>query len=441
MLRKHWKWLIGLALVSTVVCAEVYAGMLQEKKQQNEIGTWKKIPKAPIGEPRSRIGKALVGNKLVVWGGTKDDKPLSDGAVYDIDKGTWKKMPLAPIEGTEHFTMLPYGKKDVIIWGGEDYPYGAIYDTDKDEWKKMAAAPITLGMEPYTSGILGNKLLVWGIGNTHPLNSVGGIYDIDKDIWKKMVEPPTIKAIDDWPPLFYKNKFIVWGAPSAVNGDRYGATYDIDKDEWKEMAKAPIQRRNWGAAILVGNKLIYWGGCPGPVEARMSECFSDGAVYDIDNDTWKKMAAAPIDARFWPRAFLWGNKVVIWGGDKDKFYFDGAIYDVENDTWEKIPEAPLNAKQEIYNYGVFGYNRTPEGLLGNKLLVWGGQELILWGGKDASVGAIYDLDKKTWQKMPKAPINGRDYQASFLYRNKLIIWGGRNDTAIYADGAIFDIGK
>ena len=63
------------------------------------------------------------------------------------------------------------------------------------------------------------------------------------------------------------------------------------------------------------------------------------------------------------------------------------------------------------------------------------------GGKDILVGAIYDLEKKVWQEIPKAPINGRDYQASFLSGNKLIIWGGRDEATIYADGAIFEIGK
>jgi hypothetical protein len=458
MIRKHWKWLIGLVLVLTVVCAAVYAGMLQGK----EMGSWKKIPKAPIVEARGTICSALVGNKLVVWGGTLNDKPLSDGAVYDIDKGAWKKMPLAPIEGTEHFAMLPYGEKNVLIWGGEDYPYGAIYDTNKDEWKKMAVAPISLGMEPFTSAILGNKLLVWGIGVTRLENPVGALYDIDKDTWTKMPEAPML-AIDDWPAFIYKNKFVVWGGRSPEKSDCHGAVYDIDSNTWKKMAPAPLEigitkepgdlkqgikaGRNWGASILVGNKLLIWSGCPGPLVAQPTLTFSDGAVYDIDNDTWKKMAPAPIEPRefannkLWRGASSWGNKVVIWGGMKDKFYNDGAIYDIEKDSWEKIPEAPVKSKQEIYGYGLFGYIRTAPGLLGNKLVVWGGQEQIVWGGKDPTVGAIYDLEKKKWELMEKCPIVGRDYHHPYFYENKLIIWGGRDATTRYTDGAIYDFGK
>jgi N-acetylneuraminic acid mutarotase len=404
-------------------------------QKDNQIGLWKKIPNAPLAVPNSRIGKELVGNKLVVWGGEKSDKPLSDGAVYDIDTNVWKKMAPAPMEGAEHGTMLAYGKNEVIIWGGT--PNGAIYHVEKETWKKMAAAPITLGAEPYTSGLLGNKLFVWGIGKTRDLNPVGGIYDIDKDTWKKIAEPATIKAIDDWPPLFYKNKFIVWGAPSAVKSDRYGAIYDIDKDEWKEMAKAPIERRNWSAAVLSGNKLIIWGGCPGPVEAHSRESFADGAVYDIDKDTWKMMPAAPLKARFLPRSFIWGKKVLIWGGFKDEFYYDGAIYDVEKDAWEKIPDAPLVGigvrGRELYNYGIFGYNPTPPNLVGDKLVVWGGEGTV--------VGAIFDLKNGKWEEITAAPIGGRDYHASFIYRNKLIIWGGVDAKGAQADGAIYTLGK
>jgi len=432
MTPKQKKGLI-IALMSFIPAiygfAPLFSSSLQQKNQK--IGSWKKMSGAAPVEARAIIGSLLAGNKIIVWGGEIKDKPVSDGAIYDLDKDVWKKMPAAPIEGREHFTMLAHGQK-VILWGGENTPSGAIYDIQENTWKKMSEAPITLGMEPYTSGLVGNKLLVWGIGKTRELNPVGGIYDLDKDSWKKIAEPISIKAIDDWPAFIYKNKFLVWGSPPAGKGDRYGAIYDLDKDVWKEMARAPIERRNWSAAVLAGNKLVIWGGCPGPVEARSSESRSDGAVYDIDTDAWKKMAPAPLEARFFPRAFLWGNKVVIWGGLKDKFFYDGAIYDIEKDTWEKIAEAPVKGEhpRELYSYGIFGYNPTPPVLSGYKLIVW-----------SVYCQAIYDLEKKKWEEMADAPISGRDYHASFLYGNKLIIWGGRDSQKAHSDGAICDLGK
>jgi hypothetical protein len=420
---------IIVVLIWAVQAGIGFAGQKTAQKE-TQAGSWQKMVEAAPIQARSLIGTVLIGNKLVVWGGEIKDNPVSDGAVYDIDRDSWKKMSKAPIEGREHFTILAYGKK-VIIWGGENTPYGAIYDIDKDAWAKMAEAPITLGAEPYTSGVLGNKVLVWGIGKTRELNPVGGIYDVAQNAWIKMAEAP-IQAIDDWPPFFNKNRFIIWGAPNVGKPENCGAIYDIDKNSWKEMSKAPIKRRNWSASILLGNKLIIWGGCPGPVEADSRESQSDGAIYDIDKNTWKKMADAPLEARFFPRAFVWNNKVVIWGGMKDKFYYDGAIYTIETDTWEKITEAPLKSEhaRELYSYGLFGYNPTPQGLLGNKLLVW-----------SMYCSASYDLGKKKWEEMTEAPISGRDYHTVILYGNKLIIWGGRDDKNVYADGAIYEIRK
>jgi N-acetylneuraminic acid mutarotase len=391
-------------------------------------GSWIKMSKdAPI-VPRALIGAVPSGDRLVVWGGEIKDSPVSDGAFYDLRTDTWKAMAKAPIEGREHFTMLADGDK-IIIWGGENTPAGAIYDIATDSWKKMADAPVTLGMEPYTSGLAGRKMLVWGIGRTSTLNAVGAVYDIDRDSWRKMADAP-IKAIDGWPPLFYKNKFIVWGAPGDESSGRFGAVYDIDADSWKEMAKAPITRRNWSASVLFGNKLLVWGGCPGPVEAHTAGSQNDGAIYDIDKDTWKKMADSPLSPRFFPKGFLWRNKVVIWGGLKDKFFYDGAVYDPEKDVWEKIAEAPLQGQnpRELYSYGIFGYNPTPPNLAGDKLVVW-----------SMHCRAVYDLSKKKWEEMAAGPISGRDYHVSFLYGDTLLIWGGRDEKGARADGALYKI--
>ncbi len=433
--NKRTERTIMLLGVVIVLAQRPYGLGVPEKEKT--VGVWKKMSQAAPMQARSIIGAALSGDAFVVWGGEIKDKPVSDGAVYEIATDTWKKMAPAPLEGREHFTMLGYGK-NVLIWGGENAPAGAIYDVEKDSWRKMADSPLTLGMEPYTSGIIGDRLLVWGIGKTSELNPVGGIYDIAKDRWKRMATPTSIKAIDDWPPLVYQNKFIVWGCPSAGNGNCVGAIYDIDKDEWTDMAAAPIERRNWPAAVLIGPKLVVWGGCDGPVEAHTATSRSDGGIYDIDRATWKKMAPAPLEARWAPRSFVWGHKVVVWGGmgkselENRFFFYDGAIYDLDTDKWEKIPEAPLKSDEarKIYSYGIFGYNPTPPSLSGDTLIVW-----------SYYCHAVYDLNDKKWTEMSPGPIGGRDYHVSLLSGNRLIIWGGRDEKNVYADGAILDLGK
>jgi N-acetylneuraminic acid mutarotase len=452
MRKQNRRQLTRWALVSCLLCGATCTVMLRGNQQ--ETGRWKRIPRAPLVSPRAVIGSVLTGNKLIVWGGEKSDKPASDGAVYDLDRGAWSKMAPAPLEGHEHFTMLALGEDRVIVWGGESDPRGAIYDAVKNSWKRVADAPITLGMEPYTSGILQDKLLVWGIGVTSRQNAVGAVYDIDKNVWTKMPDAPML-ALDDWPAFFYKRKFVVWGGRSAGTDGVHGALYDVDTNTWKTIARAPLEiglnldpngkgrkeGRNWGATTLVGNKLVIWSGCPGPVVAQPRGSFADGAVYDIDTDTWKTMSKAPIEPRFFPRACAWGNKVVVWGGIRDRFFFDGAIYDIEHDSWETIPDAPVRARWDIYSYGLFGYNRAAPALRGSRLVIWGGQEDATSGAKDASVGAIFDLEKRTWERIPPGPIRGRDYHALFLSGNRLVIWGGRDASTVSLDGAIYEMGR
>jgi N-acetylneuraminic acid mutarotase len=300
-------------------------------------------------------------------------------------------------------------------------------DANTGSWKKMTGvAPI----EPRAligSLRAGNKLIVWGGEIKDSPVSDGAIYDLATDTWKKMTKAP-IEGREHFAMLAYGNKVIIWGGKNTPAG----AVYDIDKDSWKVMAKAPITRRNWSASVLLGNKLVIWGGCPGPVEAHTSGSQNDGAIYDIDEDAWRKMADAPLSPRFFSRGFVWGNKVVIWGGLKDQFFYDGAVYDLEKNAWEKISEPPLKGERpkELYSYGIFGYNPTPSDLAGDKLIVW-----------SMHCNAIYDLAKKKWEEMAAGPISGRDYHASFLYGNKLLIWGGRDDKSAKADGAIDDIGR
>jgi hypothetical protein len=37
------------------------------------------------------------------------------------------------------------------------------------------------------------------------------------------------------------------------------------------------------------------------------------------------------------------------------------------------------------------------------------------------------------------PIDGRAYHVSLLYGRKLLIWGGRDDKGVKADGSIYEI--
>lgn len=127
-----------------------------------------------------------------------------------------------------------------------------------------------------------------------------------------------------------------------------------------------------------------------PLSAGLHESQKENAAR-----SWTKMSqAVPL-----------GNKLVVWGGENTS---RAAIYDVEKDTWRSTAEAPLTSTQarELRPYGIFGYNPTPPALLGNRLIVW-----------SFYCHVVYDLGNRAWTEMTPSPISARDYHVSLLFGN------------------------
>jgi len=114
----------------------------------------------------------------------------------------------------------------------------------------------------------------------------------------------------------------------------------------------------------------------------------------------------PIKGRTSSTAILWKEKLIIWGGVGGTliFYNDGAIYDIEKGTWQEMKESPISGR---VNYG----------------WVHSGKRIIIWGGADGGTtyyndGAIYDIERGTWTKMKDAPIEGRQFPVFVLRGQK-----------------------
>ena len=104
---------------------------------------------------------------------------------------------------------------------------------------------------------------------------------------------------------------IVWGSADAegslVNS---GAIYDPTRDRWlapTSLKGAPSPRINHTAA-WIDNKLLLWGGQGERFEA-------DGGSYDPRSGTWSALTTTDAPS---PRAghtgVVAGNRWIIWGG-------------------------------------------------------------------------------------------------------------------------------
>jgi hypothetical protein len=129
-----------------------------------EASGWSAIPPAPL-EPRSGSAVAVVGDRLVVWGGhvvevddasdglDEDETLFDDGAVYDLVTGAWAPLPPSPLAprwlGTElgswDANVRVDGERLLIAGGaaeGSDLPLdGAWLDLASATWGPITSAP------------------------------------------------------------------------------------------------------------------------------------------------------------------------------------------------------------------------------------------------------------------------------------------------------------
>ena len=300
-------------------------------------------------------------------------------------------------------------------------------------WEKIKEAPIEERLW-HTSVLFGNKLVIWGgCGMGGKTLSDGAILDLEKMKWEKLPETD-LKGRYHHRAVLWGSKMVVWGGISldgvldGVLSD--GAILDLEKMKWEKLPNAGIKRRMGHTCILWGSKMVIWGGRIGyPCEKDdPPTCIlSDGAILDLEKMKWEKI---PADAKATGRnehsTVLCGSKMLVWGGQPDAgaspLLSDGAIYDLEKREWEKLPESPLK--------GRFMHSAT---VCDSKMIIWGGASTSLH-----SDGAMFDFEKKEWEKLPKSPISGRYWFSMVPLTLNVVVWGGC-DGKYVSDGAIFDL--
>lgn len=353
-------------------------------------------------------------------------------AVMEILKGgVWKKMSASPLEGRYYHRSVAY-KNKVIIWGGGGngnvFNDGAIYDVDEDKWTKMSESSLKRRCY-HTMSIIGDRIYVWGglESDVEAAFDDGSIYDIKKDSWKKMSKGPlkgraahsaVVVGGDGEYTTQDPVKIIFWGGQSK-NGEYYnnGAIYNVEKDSWRKIKDAPIVARGYHSAAICSNKMVIWGG------TGAGSPYNDGAVYDIAKDNWELMGKCPLEGRYYQLSTLVNNKLFIWGGYDVRLFKNGAVYDIEEDSWNLIDKCPLNPRASHV-----------QTLCGNNLIIWGGHDPFY------NDGAIYDIKKTKWTRIDDSVLSPRCYHIAEMAGDRLVIWGGLGPISQTADdGAVYEL--
>lgn len=98
------------------------------------------------------------------------------------------------------------------------------------------------------------------------------------------------------------------------------------------MPRSPLQARSGHAAIPHGNSIYIWGGV-----ASNGRILNDGAAFDPQTATWRKITDAPIGLES-PQLITDGDHILIGAGRRDGNAHNTSLleYSVRTDTWHKI---------------------------------------------------------------------------------------------------------
>jgi hypothetical protein len=161
-----------------------------------------------------------------------------------------------------------------------------------------------------------------------------------------------------------------------------GAAYDIETDTWRTIANAPV-RFSWAQAVVVGPTAYLW--IPG--EPQRPQAPSAFLAYGIDEDRWEELAMPTAEPGWYGLVDAGGRLVAVRSSDEAAERPD-LVYDPAASAWSELPDDPFTP----------GFDR---------IAVWDGEELLLFDHEIEAVdddhvplrGAAFAFESGTWREL------------------------------------------
>ncbi len=222
------------------------------------------------------------------------------------------------------------------------------------------------------------------------------------------------------------SQVFVWGGLDA-SGTALdtGAIYDVDNDTWREIARdanTPSPRHS-ASAVWTGSVVVVWGGIG-------AQALSSGALYDPDTDRWSPMHRAPVARGAAPAAYLDDYELMaVWGGQNETGnLLEGIdLYDPNQDVWTAGDTSGNPGKRQgaawcggLRSFWVFGGLRD--------------------GSQMADDGTYYSLIDDRWTDVGSWSGSARSGAFSAFLNIEFHVWGGRNESGALSNGASYTLG-
>jgi hypothetical protein len=363
---------VVVALV-VVALAAVAVGVVVGRATRSTTtsgGAWQPLPQAPIAD-RSFEGVVWTGTEMIVWGGTRSGKALSDGAAYNPATSSWRTIAPLPAGVRGYAAGAVWTGEAAVFWAGNspDGPaVGAVYDPGADTWRSLPDGPLG-PREGYASVWTGKELvLIGGVRGDGQATPVAAAVDPRTGSWRLL-------------PAF--DHLIFYGGPNGAVWDGHEAlvignlslcpeqgsacaerrpifvAYDPAADAVREL-ELPAYSADFGADTAASLTSIAWTGTDVVFSAAVP-----GSVriirYNPDTGVWRKGTPAPCYIRSGYTQTAWlGDRYVAACGE------DGLqVYSLASNTWTWRTLTPGPSPLT-----------TREG----SAIVWTGTDLIAWSG-------------------------------------------------------------
>jgi hypothetical protein len=273
--------------------------------------------------------------------------------------GSWHQAADPPFGPRTEAATATTDDSRILVWGGRTdrgdgtggwQTDGGIYDPVTDEWEPIEDAP--LGEDVFhATARLSDGLLAVVNGEGSPVTAA--LYDISEQTWTAL--PATgIDGIVSAPVWDGTTMAMFRIMPTGGEDQPLTLRWRRGDDTWTTGAPYPHGTREVPAIAATDEAFAVWGGTtsddlgpnrpvlPGPDPGATA----DGAVYDLDSDTWQEMAPGPLEPRVNAFADWQGGELVVGAGSND---FDEsetplapiiARYDPEADAWSQLPFPP-----------------------------------------------------------------------------------------------------
>ncbi len=214
--------------------------------------------------------------------------------------------------------------------------------------------------------------------------------------------------------------------PSSISTPTIPATVTASlliSGHWRTLPPAPIASRESPAIVWTGKEMLVWGGSSAAAPAQETILHADGAAYDPESRTWRRLPAAPLTARQYASATWTGTELVIWGGytnaDGSTIANDGAAYNPVTNRWRKLGASPLPAEATA-------------------LAVWDGRRVVMLS-TNSNQARAYDPLTDRWQLLtPPKPTEGATPAWRYALRindHRVLLWShAENSTSLGRNG-------